>query len=534
MRVRKIWKGLGIFAAAATLAIIGATHASRAAGQARHSGAVTRPAQSWSAQAASVRHSTSSQPMGTWTAPADTIDVEVHSALLNTGKVLMWGILQGAPDPPPLWTPAKLYDPIANTLTDVSSIFQTDMVCGAQSILPNGKVIVTGGTIVPLVTGGGGLVNTGLFDPASETWSQSGAMNYPRWYPTSVELGNGNILELSGHDQTGINSVVEMETYNQTTGTWTLLPPSANDPDPGPEFLYPRMDLLPSGSVFKSAPRVHTGLFDPTTNKWAAVGKMNFGDRYYAGHVLIPGTSQVMEVGGTPTNSDGGGTTGTATSETIDLSASNPQWTYGANLNVGRYNHNLLFLADGSLIVVGGNAGPAHYSNPIFAAEIYSFATQQWTTMASQLGVRAYHSVAVLLPDGRVWSAGSTSGLTWGNGQPTYNHYYEIFSPPYLYNGARPTITASPTTISYGQPFTITTPDADSISSVALVMPAATTHADDMQQRYVPLQFSVGSGTLTATAPANGNAAPPGYYMLVIVNSSGVPSVMPFVQLPLT
>jgi len=531
----KTWRILAGVAVAAIIAIASAAHISRAAVKRHQSTALNSGrAQFSSAKNNLARRTTSTQPMGTWTTPEDTLDVEIHAALVYTGKVLMFGILQGAPDPPPLWTPAKLYDPIANTLTDVSTIFPADIVCGGQSILPNGDVIVTGGTIIPTVTGGGGLVNTTLFHPASETWSQSGPMNYPRWYPTNVELGNGQTLVLSGHDQTGITSVVQMETYDQTTGTWTVLPSTADDPDPGPEFLYPRMDVIPSGNVFKSAPAKQGNLFNPTTNKWSAVAQMNFGDRYYTGHVLIPGTSQVMVVGGTPTNADGGGDTPTATTETIDLSKAPPHYVYGASLNYARYNHMLLFLADGSLIVVGGNQGPGHYAAPVFAAEIYSFATQQWSVMASQQGVRAYHSVAVLLPDGRVFSAGSTSGNTWGTGQPTYNHYFEIFSPPYLYNGARPTITSSPATISYGQPFTITTPDADNISSVALVMPAADTHADDMQQRYVPLRFTVGTGSLTASAPTNGNVAPPGYYMLVIVNNNGVPSVMPFVQLPLT
>ncbi len=530
-----------IFAAVAVPAIIGvigATHISRAAVK-RHQGTAFAPGltQCTSSGRNLVRRSTSTEPMGTWTTPEDTIDVEIHSAMLYTGKVLMWGIMQSAPDPPPLWTPAKLYDPIANTITDVSTTFDGDIVCAGQSILPNGDVIVAGGTIIPTVTGGGGLQNTTFFNPGSETWSQGNLMLNPRWYPTTVELNNGDILVLSGHNQTGTVSVEQMETYSQTTGVWTGLPPTANDPDPGPEFLYPRMDLLPSGDVFKSAPAQQSDLFNPATNTWTHMAKLNFGNRYYAGHVLIPGTSQIMVVGGTPTNADGGGDGATCTSETIDLSQASPTWAYGADLTYPRYNHVVLFLADGSLIAVGGNQGPGHYSLPVQAAEIYDFSTQQWSLMASQLGVRAYHSVANLLPDGRVFSAGSTSGPTWvNNGQtlPTYNHYFEIFSPPYLYNGTRPTITSSPATVSYGQQFSVSTPDADTITSVALVMPSADTHADDMQQRYVPLQFSIGVGSLTVTGPANGSIAPPGYYMLVIVNSSGVPSVMPFVQIPLT
>jgi hypothetical protein len=144
--------------------------------------------------------------------------------------------------------------------------------------------------------------------------------------------------------------------------------------------------------------------------------------------------------------------------------------------------------------------------------------------MAAQTIQRTYHSTAVLLPDGRVVSAGSD------NGAPT-QVTYEIYSPPYLFNGPQPVISAAPTSITYGSQFSITTANASTIASMALVHPGATTHADDFDQRYVNLTFTVGNGTLTATAPANGNLAPPGYYMLVIVNTSGVPSVMPFLQL---
>jgi galactose oxidase len=141
------------------------------------------------------------------------------------------------------------------------------------------------------------------------------------------------------------------------------------------------------------------------------------------------------------------------------------------------------------------------------------------------VGQRGYHSTAVLLPDGRVISAGSDSK------QPLENTY-EIYSPPYLFNGARPTITAAPASITYGQQFTITTPDAATIGRVALLRPGATTHANHMDDHsYLNLTWTAGSGSLTVTAPASANTAPPAYYMLVIVNANGVPSVMSFVQL---
>ena len=133
----------------------------------------------------------------------------------------------------------------------------------------------------------------------------------------------------------------------------------------------------------------------------------------------------------------------------------------------------------------------------------------------------------MLLPDGRVLSAGgknSDNGRVWPNAQ--------IYSPPYLFKGARPTITSAPSTLAYGSSFFVQTPDAASIASVSLIRNSAVTHSTNMDQRFVPLTFTQGSGGLNVQAPADANLAPPGYYMLFIVNSNGVPSIAPMVRLP--
>ena len=211
-----------------------------------------------------------------------------------------------------------------------------------------------------------------------------------------------------------------------------------------------------------------------------------------------------------------------APAEVIDFSTPEPTWQYTGSMNIARMNENLVLLADGTVLAVDGARGVA-YANPFLTPELYNPATGTWTELAPQVGHRAYHSTAAVLPDGRVISAGSDD-------KGEYEQTYEIYSPPYLFHGARPTITSSPATLSYGTQFTITTPDASTIARVALLRPSATTHADDMDQRYVDLTFTIGSGQITANAPVNANHAPPGYYMLVIVNSKGIPSVMPFVQ----
>jgi hypothetical protein len=140
-----------------------------------------------------------------------------------------------------------------------------------------------------------------------------------------------------------------------------------------------------------------------------------------------------------------------------------------------------------------------------------------------------YHSVALLLPDATVWLAGGNPS------RGTYVQQMEIYQPPYLFDSTgalatRPSITGAPSSISFGNTFTVQTPDAASIAHVVLVRNGAVTHAFGMDQREVEMSFTAGSGTLTVTAPPNGNIAAPGYYMLFILNNSGVPSVATFVQ----
>jgi hypothetical protein len=107
----------------------------------------------------------------------------------------------------------------------------------------------------------------------------------------------------------------------------------------------------------------------------------------------------------------------------------------------------------------------------------------------------------------------------------------EFYSPPYLFKGPRPTISRSPSQIQYGSNFLVSTPDGGTISSVVLIRSGAVTHFFDENERFVPLSFTQTAGGLNVTAPANANLAPPGYYMLFIVNSAGVPSIAPFLQI---
>jgi PKD repeat protein len=131
-----------------------------------------------------------------------------------------------------------------------------------------------------------------------------------------------------------------------------------------------------------------------------------------------------------------------------------------------------------------------------------------------------YHSTALLLPDGRILSSGTGEG---GGGPSELNA--ELFSPPYLFRGPRPTITTAPSLVGYGTSFSVTTPQAADIAKVSLIRLGSTTHAFDMNQRFQSLSFTRAGDALTIAAPTKRERTPPGHYMLFILDGNDVPSV---------
>lgn len=464
--------------------------------------------------------------IGSWTEPATLCAPDQACLVAGNAALLQNGTVLFVFYPPPGGTNsnALVLNPTTRAVADVSIPFALDIFCSGMAIMPNGQVLITGGNNEDSTSSHAGTFASTIFQPNTSTWFQGENMNYGRWYPTTVEMANGNMLELSGNDNTGKIKQNVMETYNYKTNTWTVLPASANMPASTLHWTaYPRMVVLPSGNLFLASPDANTYQFNPTTNAWSLVATTKYSGRFYAPHVLLPGLQKVLVSGGTTLEGPNLGPA-TNTAEVIDFSATTPAWNYTSPMTYARVNHNMVLLADGTVLAVGGGGGMGSYLSPLLTPELYNPQTGTWKLMAQQIVPRTYHSTAVLLPDGRVLSAGA-------NDHGSMELTYEIYSPPYLFQGPRPAISANPTALAYGANFTITTADAASITRVALIKPGATTHGNDTDQRYVDLSFTVGSGQITATAPASGNFAPPGYYMLVIVNSSGVPSVARMLRL---
>jgi hypothetical protein len=222
----------------------------------------------------------------------------------------------------------------------------------------------------------------------------------------------------------------------------------------------------------------------------------------------------------------GGSDPGTKTAEIIDLNAAAPAWQYTGSMVYARRHLNATILPDGKVLVTGGTVAGNDESKAVYAAELWNPATGQWTTMASMKVPRLYHSTALLLPDGRVLSAGGGRG----SGGKDYENA-EIFSPAYLFDGPRPTISSAPGTAVYGQTIFVGTPDVGTISKVSLLRLGSVTHTNNMNQLINFPTFAKVAGGVNVTLSSNRNMLTPGHYMLHIIKSNGVPSIARMIRI---
>jgi len=443
---------------------------------------------------------------GSWTAPFGLTLVSIHAVLLHTGNVLLFSWPNQT-----VGSDAVLWNPGTGKVTNIALTYQRDIFCGGTTVLSDGRVFIAGGHVWQgAIQPTQGVINTTIFNPASNAWTEGPTMSQARWYPTTTLLGDGSVIICGGTIQTGA-SASTVDHYNPVSNTRTTLPATASKT----MVTYPRMKLLTSGLIaWTNFPT--TQYLNPVTAKWTTGPKLESGSRSVTDtSVLLPGLTTILEAGGLTSS----GTT--ATAELLNLSAKTPAWAYTQAMHYPRTWSNAVLLADGTVLVVGGGAS-SYYNGPVLTPELYNPATGTWTEMAAQTAPRMYHSTALLLPDGRVLSAGQSSGK--------YEQTGEVFSPPYLFKGARPVITSAPGALGYGKAFTVSTPQAASIAKLALVKAGAVTHSNNFDQRYVQCTFTASGTRLNATSPPDANHAPPGWYLLFLVSTGGVPSVASWVQ----
>jgi Galactose oxidase-like, Early set domain len=451
--------------------------------------------------------------VGQWSGKTHIDVTGIHAVMLPTGKVLFFtygASQQGI---------AALWDPATGQRKRVDPPGGDNLWCGGQTLLADGRVLIAGGNAPKTHELFNGLDTIYTFDPWTETWLFHGRMREGRWYPTTTTLPDGRVLITSGRVRDGSGNI------NEDVDVFT---PNPDPTRPGTIEtvarrwlnLYPMQHVIPDGRVLVSGPSgVDVGIFNPANWGFAPIGPKPRGNHAKGSAVLLPdgpgGSSRVMVIGGV----------GEDEVEIIDGANPAAGWARRAPLPQARRNTNSVLTPDGAVITIGGNLED-NYIGAQKEALRYDPAADAWTPLAAQDEERGYHSTALLLPDGRIMSAGDDGPSDLG-GQ---SDEIEVFSPPYLFKGPRPQITSAPAAVPYGSTFGVGTPDGD-VAKAVLVAPGATTHANDMHQRLVPLAMTRTAGGLQLTAPATTSIAPPGHYMLFLVNAAGVPSVARFVHL---
>jgi len=482
----------------------------------------------------------------------------VHAALLPRGKVLFFagsGSSAARFASPDFSNPARkiwtsvVWDP---TVAGPGNFFHPtilfaadhrpfDFFCGGDSHLPDGRLLSAGGTIGynPFR----GRNDACVFDPVTQQWSFVQHMQHGRWYPTLVTLGDGRVLAATGlteafdepHNET-------IEIYSPATNHWEL---HEFFPDFPGLPLYAHLFLMADGRVFFDGGRMDDELaVDPCIidldehplHTTPVPGLAGGGMRNQSASVILPPAQdqRVMVMGGGPAGKPNK-TDAIDDVDVVDLRGPEPHFEAAEPLCFPRLHLNAVLLPDRTVLVTGGSLKQEDQPLARLQAEILDPATGSWTPVARSQVPRLYHSTAVLLPDGRVVAAGGNpeggTHVEWDQ-DPEEEMRLELFSPPYLFRGPRPTIGAVATEWTYGQTIAIPSPEAGSLRWAHLMRPCVTTHSFDGSQRLVDLPIaSQAAGVVKATVPANRNIVPPGWYMLFVVSQNGVPSVASWVHL---
>ena len=442
----------------------------------------------------------------------------MHAILMPNSTVLMTA---GSGNDPDNFSAGKfltfVWNPATNKLISVPT--PKDVFCSGHELLPDGRVLFLGGTKAYPVKGGHSYLGNErayIFDWHVNQYKAIPSMHVGRWYPFAVTDAHGDKIVGTGLDQNGHLTNIN-EIYVVSLNQWRLIGKRAFP-------LYATMVLTADKRLFYTGVNVFgrtgvaPGIWSQATNMWQGVaGLPNIDCRDQGAAVLLyPAQAQkVMALGG-------GCATGTTTSTAIvDLATAAPKYVAGPPLLHAAMHICATNLADGTLFVSGGGN---HNTAPVLAAEIYR-PGGGWTEVASPTVQRMYHSECMLLPDGSVATMGS-------NQAPNFETRIEVYRPAYMFAATRPSITTALGSIRLGGTYTVSFSSQDGkLTDAMLIRPAAVTHSSDPDQRAVKVPLNiVASGRVALSITANPGIAPPGYYLLVILDQ-GIPSVAQWVRL---
>lgn len=496
-----------------------------------------------------------------WTIATSNSEIlAIHAALLPTNQILMFGgsehnAAQNLSGNAADLDNSRLFNLGGGTLIETIGSPTTDVFCSGHSFLGDGRLLVAGGTKEwggDHAGHGHGLNFLGehaswIYHPRARQWHRVRDLNFEpgqsdgggRWYPTLLTLANGESLAVAGHpfqtDSRHNNDTPER--YASSADSWTLL--TAERLDQGiRDRYYPRFHVMPDGHVFFVSPLNGASRFwNPFTgttvgNPIAAPGGSTYDSSWDFPSTLLPllpedgYKARVMICG-------------QADAKRIDLSQGAPTWQNTAartGLAAGRQRRFAcsVLLPTGDVFVSGGINGGSSDADAVREGEIYNpgidwitglyTAAESWASTDAAMVARNYHSTALLMPNGRVWTAGSSKNADQGDPAAVGELRVELFLPPYDGNPGRPQITEAPLSAGYGQAFEIRCPQAAQLRRVALTRCGSVTHAFDGDQRYVGLTFERVEGDLMrVVAPPNSRIAPPGYYLLWVLDDNHLP-----------
>ncbi|MFE1914490.1 radical copper oxidase GlxA [Streptomyces anandii] len=376
------------------------------------------------------------------------------------------------------------------------------------------------------------------FDPVAEKYIKVDPMNEARWYPTLTTLGDGKVLGVSGLDDIGQLVPGKNEVFDPATRKWAYTPKVRQFP------TYPALFLLPDGKLFYSGSNAgygpddvgrDPGVWDVESNRFTRLPGLGDPDRMEtSGTVMLPPAQdqRFLVIGG---GGVGESSLSSRRTRLIDLKAADPRFTDGPSLEKGTRYPQSSILPDDSVLVSGGSEDyRGRGGSDILQARLYDSVAGTFRRVADPLVGRDYHAGSILLPDGRVMFFGSDPlyGDKAGTRPGRFEQRIEIYTPPYLYRDARPSLSGGPRTLTRGGSGTFVSRHASAIRKVRLIRPSASTHVTDVDQRSIALGFRASGDRLTVTVPENRNLVQPGWYMLFVDDDQGTPSKAKWVKVP--
>jgi galactose oxidase len=473
---------------------------------------------------------------GKWSAPIGFPIVPVSAVMLPNDKLLTFSAVTDT-----------AYTKVPDTITNVAVLdlktgkvsepievnTNHQMFCEGLAMLPDGSVLINGGSNDRATT---------IYNPYTNRWTIGPLMNIPRAYEGDTALSTGQVLTLGGswYDAAGDKNG-EIFTASGATGSWRELPgvlaSKILTADPAGIFRADNQPWLfgqANGTVFQAGPSKQMNWITTKGNGTiTGAGRRGSSADAMNGNAVMYGVGEIVTLGGATAYEDAG--------SVVDVQATRRAYTVNINggphkkvkvkrvsdMAYARAFSNSVVLPNGEVLVVGGQQHPEPFTDTgaVLSPELWNPATGKFTIMAPMAIPRTYHSVAILLPDGQVFSGGG--GLC---GDCTTNHLNgQIFSPPYLFNAngtarRRPVIKSAPAKAITGHTITVRTNSAT--PRFALIRMAAVTHTEDNDQRLIPLTPATAHGTrYTLRLPGSTGVLLPGNYMLFALSANGTPSV---------